>query len=95
VHSDNAVAQELSLMPAAGSQGNVILLQPNNMGPLERRRTFGTAEHVGLSQLAIDCLSGPGRMPAEGEAVLTYMTQNEHDWRSAPSELAKRAAALP
>lgn len=93
VRSKDAVAQELSLMPAVGSQGNVILLQPNSMGPLERRRTFGAAEHVGLSQLAIDCLSGPGRMPAEGEAVLTYMTQNEDDWRRAPGELTKKAAA--
>jgi hypothetical protein len=93
-HSGDAVAQELSLMPAVGSQGNVILLEPNNMGPLERLRTFGAAEHVGLSQLAIDCLSGPGRMPAEGEAVLTYMTRNEDDWRRAPGELTKQAAAL-
>jgi hypothetical protein len=37
---------------------------------------------VALSQLALDCLAGPGRLPAEGEAVLDYMQSNMHLWRA-------------
>jgi hypothetical protein len=47
----------------------------------ERPRLIDGVPHVALSQLAIDCLSGPGRMPAEGEAVLDYMVQTENSWR--------------
>ena len=91
----DAVADELSLMPAARGLGNVILLQPSNRGPLLGRRAFGATEHVALSQLAIDCLSGPDRMPAEGEAVLAHMAATVDAWRRDPGELANEAAALP
>ena len=30
---------------------------------------------VSIAQAAIDCLTGPGRMPAEGEALLVWMRQ--------------------
>ncbi|MDQ3150452.1 MAG: hypothetical protein M3R63_01590, partial [Actinomycetota bacterium] len=94
LHMVESAASELSLLPAAGGGGNVIVLQPNNWGPLERRRPFGAAEHVGLSQLVLDCLSGPGRMPAEGEAVLAYMADTEAKWRRRRGELAQETAAL-
>ncbi|MGH3869191.1 MAG: hypothetical protein ACRDQ4_24380 [Pseudonocardiaceae bacterium] len=90
----DAVAEELSLMRAARDLGNVILLQPSNTGPLLGRRAFGASEHVALSQLAIDCLSGPDRMPAEGEAVLAHMAATVDAWRRDPGELASEAAAL-
>lgn len=88
LHSVEEAAAELSLMPAAGG-ANVILLQPNNERPFERLRQFGAAEHVALSQLVIDCLSGPGRLPAEGEAVLARMAESEDTWRRPPGELAQ------
>jgi hypothetical protein len=88
------VADEFSLLPAAAGSGNVVLLHPPSTGPLQRTRSFGASEHVGLSQLVIDCLSGPGRMPAEGEAVLAHMIENEDAWRRRPGELAKDAAGL-
>ncbi|MGH3900727.1 MAG: hypothetical protein ACRDTA_21280 [Pseudonocardiaceae bacterium] len=90
----DAVADELSVMRAARGLGNVILLQPSTRGPLLGRRTFGATEHVALSQLAIDCLSGPDRMPAEGEAVLAHMAATVDTWRRGPGELANEAAAL-
>jgi hypothetical protein len=90
-HSIEHVADELSLLPAA--TGNIILLQPSNRGPLLGRRPFGAAEHVALSQLVIDCLSGPGRMPAEGEALLAYMATTD-TWRHRQGELTEEAAAL-
>jgi hypothetical protein len=34
------------------------------------------------SQVAVDCLTGNGRMPAEGEALLEWMLANESEWRA-------------
>ena len=34
------------------------------------------------SQIAVDLLSGPGRSPSEGEALMDWMESNERDWRS-------------
>lgn len=85
---------EFSLLPAAGGSGNVVLLHPTSTGPFQRTRSFGASEHVGLSQLVIDCLSGTGRMPAEGEAVLSHMLDAESVWRRAPGELSRQASGL-
>jgi hypothetical protein len=41
----------------------------------------------------LDCLSGPGRMPAEGEAVLGWMGEHEGTWRR-PSPLQDHGTAL-
>jgi len=37
--------------------------------------------YVVPSQAAADCLTGTGRMPAEGEALLAWMVENEEGWR--------------
>jgi len=42
--------------------------------------------HVAPSQLALDCLTGNGRMPAEGEAVLEHMAATEKEWRASSFE---------
>jgi hypothetical protein len=44
-------------------------------------RTEG-AGYVSVAQLAADCLSGMGRMPAEGEALVKWMTTDENRWRA-------------
>ncbi|MCA1672053.1 MAG: hypothetical protein LC799_07575 [Actinobacteria bacterium] len=62
---------------------DVVLLQPMSHGAMDRphpERVDGVAI-VGLSQLVLDCLSGPGRMPAEGEALIEWMGNHEDDWR--------------
>jgi hypothetical protein len=48
----------------------------------EGTRELHGVPHVALSQLVLDSLSGPGRMPAEAEKVLEYMIDHESDWRS-------------
>lgn len=63
----------------------VLLLQPDTPAPWRRpqpRRVDGVPV-VGLSQLVLDCLSGPGRLPADGEAVLGWMSEHAADWRAA------------
>ena len=90
------LTDELSLMPAVGGGANVVLLKPPNRNPFDRCRSFGATQHVAMSHLAIDCLSGPGRMPAEGEAVISHMAETEEAdrWHKRPGELAREAAAL-
>lgn len=65
--------------------GNVVLAQPYD----EIVFKFTTASDDGLTvvskaQAAIDCLTGSGRMPAEGEALIKWMTNNTDRWQ-APS----------
>lgn len=90
-HTVEEAADELSLMPATNGGANVFLLKPPNRTPFRGLRDFGATKHVAYSQLVLDCLSGPGRLPAEGEAVLEFMIRTEHDgaWRRPPGALAE------
>jgi len=74
------LAQALGLLPAA--QGaDVALLRPYDEAVWQRPLAGAPVPTVGPSQLAVDCLTGTGRMPAEGEAVLGWMRENEGRWR--------------
>lgn len=64
-----------------GRSPNVLVLLPPTETVFDRTRTVDGVPHVALSQLVIDCLSGNGRMPAEGEAVLDLMARDESRWR--------------
>jgi hypothetical protein len=80
VEEAGAVAGALDLLPAdAGA--NVMLLAPFDAAAWERREVDGGIAYVAPSQAVADCLTGTGRMPAEGEALLTWMTENEDKWR--------------
>jgi hypothetical protein len=75
-----AAAEELGLLPA-DEGANVVLLRAFDPVVWE-----GTSEDAGIryiapSQAAVDCLSGTGRMPAEGEALIAWMAENEVNWR--------------
>lgn len=82
-----ALAKRLGLLRGAdraGAVGDVLLLNPPNDAVFERDAPlegFPGLRRVGLSQLALDCLSGPGRMPAEGEAILDVMAADVGAWR--------------
>lgn len=74
------VAEELGLMPV--SEGaDVLILRAKDRSVWQRPMMVGGLWQVGLSQLATDCLSGPGRMPAEGEKILEFMAAHEPVWR--------------
>ncbi|NDU71301.1 helix-turn-helix domain-containing protein [Actinomadura sp. DSM 109109] len=74
------IGDELGLLRV--DQGaDVLLLRAHDPVVFERAMDDEGLRRVALSQLVLDCLSGPGRMPAEGEAVLDYMRDNTHLWR--------------
>jgi hypothetical protein len=78
--SFDLVAEELGLFEAPEG-ADVVLLRPANDRIIEDTRTVDGVAMVNVPQLVVDCLSGSGRMPAEGEAVLEWMQANESEWR--------------
>lgn len=79
----SSIAADLDLLPAdAGA--NVVLLSAFDPVVWERTRREGGVVYAADAQVAVDCLTGNGRMPAEGEALLAWMVDNESSWR-APS----------
>jgi DNA-binding transcriptional ArsR family regulator len=82
------IAGALDLMPA--DQGaNVALLRPYDSVVWDRTIDQDGVTFVAPSQIAVDCLTGNGRMPAEGEAVLEWMVANESVWRTNLLEAAE------
>jgi len=86
------LARQLQLIPAERG-ADVVLLRPPNDVVFQGLREVDGVPHVALSQLTIDCLSGNGRMPAEGEALIEYMTDDESRWRRASLPEHSAAAA--
>lgn len=78
-----SLAQDLDLIPADVG-ADIRLIVSTAAGEMVRSRTEGAVVWVGFSQLVMDCMGGPGRMPQEGEAVLDWMTDNEDVWRLQP-----------
>ena len=74
------VAEKTGLIGATGA-GNVYLCEPLDPIAFERTWTQGDVTYAALAQVAVDCLTGPDRMPAEGEALLEWMAANEDAWR--------------
>jgi hypothetical protein len=73
-------AKRYELMPA--QQGaNVVLLRAADRSQPNRPRRIAGRLHVGVSQLALDLLTGNGRLPEEGEALLEWMAVNPGEWR--------------
>jgi hypothetical protein len=78
--SPQALAESLGLIPA--DQGaNVAVLTPFDAVVWDRTSTVEGVTYVAPSQATVDCLTGNGRMPAEGDALLQWMGENEGVWR--------------
>jgi hypothetical protein len=75
------LARRWGLLPAEEG-ANVGFLQPFDPVVWKRPRWEEGLQLAAPSQVAIDCLTGNGRMPAEGEAVLSWMSESEGAWRS-------------
>ena len=75
------VADRLGLLEAEEG-ANVILLRPFDPVAWERGSNDRGLRFAAPSQVTVDCLTGNGRMPAEGEALLEWMLANESEWRA-------------
>ncbi|MGE5280766.1 MAG: hypothetical protein ACM3N0_00325 [Chloroflexota bacterium] len=75
------IANDFGLLPAEEG-ANVAVLQPFDRVVWLRTSKEDGLRYAAPSQVAVDCLSGDGRMPAEGEALLEWMQANESEWRA-------------
>ena len=80
VESPESTAERLGLRPAE-SGANVLLAEPYDPVVFERIRERDGVPYAALSQVAVDLLTGPGRGPSEGRALLDWMEAHEPDWR--------------
>ncbi len=83
-HSPDRIGHQLGLLRVDES-ADVLLLRAYDEVVFDRMRILDGISHVALSQLVIDGLSGPGRLPAESEAVIKYMIDNPQ-WRATSLE---------
>ena len=75
------LAKVARLLPAT-TGANVIIAEPYDDIVFTRLRQTDSGSTVSVAQAVIDLLTGPGRMPAEGEALLAWMTPNVPTWRA-------------
>lgn len=74
------LARDLGLLPAEEG-ANVVLLKPFDPIVWDYNESEKGLRYAATSQVAVDCLTGNGRMPAEGEALVDWMQSNEDAWR--------------
>lgn len=80
VEYPDTAAKLLGLSPATGV-GNVFLLAPYDPIVFERVVAGkGNLRWATAGQVVVDCLTGPDRMPEEGEALLAYMRRESPLW---------------
>lgn len=63
------------------SGGNVLLASPAYDVVFDRPVEIDGVNYASPSQVVVDLLTGPGRSPAEGQALLDWMETNEDAWR--------------
>ena len=83
---------EITRLPQARVGGNVRLARPYDPIVFERTWTRNNGVFASIPQIAVDCLTGPGRMPAEGEALLAWMRTHLTHWRPPPVRVETGAA---
>lgn len=88
-----AVADALELIPT-DEGANVVLMRPFDPVVWQRTSVEEGVTYVAPSQAVVDCLTGNGRMPAEGEALLQWMAENEAAWRLPELPAVKAMASL-
>lgn len=76
----DTTAAELGLWPTDEAP-DVVLLLPSNDRVVQDPWTEDNVQFVNLPQLAVDCLGGSGRMPAEGDALIEWMQANTNEWQ--------------
>jgi hypothetical protein len=60
---------------------NVVFVRPRLVDLFASIRVASPVRVAAPSQVAVDLLSGPGRNPSEGEALIEWMLRDEEAWR--------------
>jgi hypothetical protein len=81
VQNVNAAAADLGLREAE-TGANVIVADPFDSAVFARGFDRDGVKYVAYTQAAADLMTGPGRWPAEGEALMRWMEANEPAWRA-------------
>ena len=71
-------ADSLGLRPAE-TGGNVVIARPFDPVVFERTESADGITYARVTQILLDLMTGPGRGPAEAEALLEWMRENEQD----------------
>ena len=80
VDDPETAAQSLRLRPAE-TGGNVLLVTPFDPVAFERAEYDDGITYACVTQVLLDLMKGPGRGPAEAEALLDWMRDNEDIWK--------------
>jgi hypothetical protein len=80
IRDATAAAARLNLRPV-DSGTNVLLIEPNDEGVFDGAEQRDGVWYAAPSQVAADLLTSPGRGPAEGEELISWMQANEEKWR--------------
>jgi hypothetical protein len=82
IYAKNAekLAEELKLVEVE-SGVNVQIATTQYKSVFENTRIMSNLNLVAIPQIAVDLLSGPGRNPSEGKAIMKWMKENEEKWR--------------
>ena len=80
VDDPETAAQPLGLRPAE-TGGNVLLVYPFDPVVFERAENDDGVTYARVTQVLLDLMTGPGRGPAEAEALLEWMRNNEDRWK--------------
>ena len=82
VYVDDAHAAVSALDLRIAERGaNVMLIEPEDEWVFEGSTLRNGLSAVAISQAAADLLTSPGRGPAEAEALIAWMRENERAWR--------------
>ena len=80
VDDPEQVAQQLGLRPASAG-ANVVLLQTADDTILQHATEVEGLRQVAMPLVVADLMTGPGRSPAEAEALMDWMDEHEEAWR--------------
>jgi hypothetical protein len=78
---DLARAADALKLRSVESGGNVALATGDYEVVFERATVVDGVKFAALSQVAVDLITGPGRNPSEGVALLGWMEADERAWR--------------
>ncbi len=80
VDDPEIAARPLGLRPAE-TGGNVLLVRPFDAVAFERAEYDDGIAYARVTQVLLDLMTGPGRGPAEAEALQEWMRDNEDRWK--------------